>query len=448
MKNCESKINKIVFGGLGFFSTASCLAIILPFGIVSFYTICQGLSMFILIRSKKRSNYVKGVADDYFILWIGLSLLSCLFGYLYFIGEPLWQKQAVGCIPKILIYLFFYLLLRKDSNRFIYVKYILVGVIIGAAINCCWAMIDAIIYYLQGISITNELFRSYILAADMKYEELSLIREPFIRSSGLNGDPANIGMLAPILAAYALYSKKSLLYVLSIGAVFASVSIVALASIFIITVIYLVSNLKNLKRGIIVLLVAPIFIIPIMSLNDDLSKLMFEAVRMRLESKQDAVEGNDKDNARLVYWVDFLPAAASHPTFLLIGTGYGTASRAYNDLGFVTEGGKFPYDPEQTYCSTYFNCGLIGFMAFILLYIMLIKRSNKMITYCQDKDMWLLLFSGLLGSTMAYMGYHYTLYSVSMLILISGVLLNPSVKQINNEKIIYSNRNLQFNEIN
>ena len=77
------------------------------------------------------------------------------------------------------------------------------------------------------------------------------------------------------------------------------------------------------------------------------------------------------------------------------------------------------YDPEQTYFSNYFDLGLWGFLAFLLLHFYIMKQSYKK---RQNLD-FLRAFSGAEGVMIAFMGYHYTIYSVSMLIIIAGACI-------------------------
>ena len=154
-----------------------------------------------------------------------------------------------------------------------------------------------------------------------------------------------------------------------------------------------------------------------LSLSDDgVYGQMIGAVSDRLEEKSES-DTSDKDNARAMYWKNFIPAVINSPTALVIGTGYGTASYAYINGGFVNRKGA--YDPEQTYFSNYFDLGLWGFLAFLLLHFYIMKQSYKK---RQNLD-FLRAFSGAEGVMIAFMGYHYTIYSVSMLIIIAGACI-------------------------
>lgn len=335
-----------------------------------------------------------------------------------------WIRASASGIPKILMYFIFCYLLINSYNRLKYTHSLIRGLIYGVVINATWATLDAIIFYIWGISITNELFRGYIVAMNTRYGMLSLIIGGIIRSGGLNGDPANIGMFAPILASYSLYSRKYLLYGLAILSIFSSVSIVGLASTAIITLIFLLSNAKAMIIGAIIVSVLALGGVYLYNNGNDASNQMISAVIDRLEEKSES-NVSDRDNARAVYWTKFFPAVLNTPTALIIGTGYNTASYAYINGGYIDR--TKPYDPEQTYFANYFDLGLTGFIIFLSLHINILRRSYRR----KKNNDFLMVFAGMEGIMISFMGYHYTLYSVAMLFLISGVVLISSIKPSN-----------------
>lgn len=411
---------KIAFIGLGGGATCSIVAFVWGGMILSWYTIFLITTFCILLTGEKKPISVFGTkASRFYGLWTLSALLSSVFGLLFFMGQDEWMTAAVSFVPKVVLYFLFFFLLFRSAKSFEYVNYILKGLLWGVILNTAWASADAIIFYLSGYSITNEIFRSYILATNTRYEMLSLIIGGVIRSGGLNGDPANIGMFAPILASYSLYSKKYWFYVLSLISTFSSVSIVALASIFIITLIYMFSHKKAIGIGVIFVIILIGGTSYVVIGDDGVTGQMVAAVTDRLEEKSES-DMNDRDNVRAMYWFKFLPAVATTPSALLVGTGYGTASYAYIHGDYVRR--SEPYDPEQTYFSTYFDVGLCGFVAFVLLLVYLIRIAYKN----QKEEHYLFLFTGMEGMMIAFMGYHYTVYSVSMLYIIVGTVLTSN----------------------
>ena len=410
-------IRGLTFFLLGLFSTTSCLAFVIAGHILSFYTIALFLAFVYLLLDKRiKVSVTHHKSYRLFLLWTLFGLLSACFGFVFFINDDEWRSAAVSYVPKLLLYFLLFYLLCKNVNRETYVSLLLKGIMFGIAVNSAWATVDAFIFYASGYSITNQIFRSYILAADIRYESLSLVIGNIIRSAGLNADPANIGMFAPILASYSLYSKTKWMYLLSIFGIFASVSIVAFVGVLIVTLVYVFSSKKTFLIGIFTMILLGLGIISLSLSDDGIYGQMIGAVSDRLEEKMES-DTSDKDNARAMYWINFLPAVINTPTALVIGTGYGTASYAYINGGFVNKKGA--YDPEQTYFSNFFDLGLTGFFIFLLLHFSLLKLSYK---YRRNTNC-LCLFSGMEGMMIAFMGYHYTVYSVSTLIVIAGSII-------------------------
>lgn len=439
-------VKAICIASLGFFSTSSCLAIVGMGRVLSLFTVSLVLC-FVILLFEQRNNDYKQPLNKYYIFWTLISIVSCLFGLVFFGGDSEWQLAAVGYIPKLILYFLLYVLLKNKKHSFKYATYLVNGLMLGVFANLAWAIADALIFYSSGISITNELFYSYIVATDTRMDMLSLILGDIIRSGGLNGDPANIGLFAPIFASYGLYRKKYWMVIVALAGAFSAVSIVAFASITIVFLIYLFSDRRKFVHGFVVLTLIVIAISYFYSVSDDTSIRMVEAVSERVEGKAES-DASDKDNARMMYWVNFIPAVINNPAALIIGTGYGTASYAYLSGDLVSHE-KIPYDPEQTYFSTYFNCGLSGFIFFLLLYIWVLKKSYIRSKFLNQK-VWLQLFAGTEGAMIAFNGYHYSVYSVTMLYLIAGiVLLSTNTNNIDeNEKCINYNRNFQFDKIN
>lgn len=366
-----------------------------------------------------------------FTIWVLFAVLSALFGIILFVHNEIWMAVPLKTIPKVALYFFFFLLLVSSTERITYTNGILKGLIYGVILNASWATADAIIYYTSGYSITNEIFRSYITAMDIRYGMLSLIMwSGEIRCGGLNGDPANIGMFAPILASYSLYAKKRWLYVLALTSILASVSIVGLVSTVIITAIFFLSSKRSIIVGFVAIIMVAVFGTVVYNNTSGVSKDMMSAVVERLESKTDN-DVDNSDNARALYWFRFLPAVLNTPYAFFIGTGYDTASYAYIHGDFIDR--DTLYDPEQTYFSNYFDLGLIGFLAFLSLHLNILRKSYKR----KEEKNYLRLFAGMEGIMISFMGYHYTLYSVAMLFLIAGlVLVCADIPQENELKVI------------
>ena len=354
-----------------------------------------------------------------------LAFVSSLFGAVYFMDLEEFQTAALSYIPKIFLYSLFYYLLRHSYYSKLYSVNICNGLLYGCIFNLSWAIVDAIGYYSTGISITNNLFASYLTAADIRYNQASLIIGGTIRACGINYDPANIGIFAPIVALYGLRRRSYIIYGLSIISILASLSHTALLGIIVVTLYHLYAS-KHKVVALVSLTTVVLAAVVVFSLfRNDTTLQMTEAFIERTEQKTD---GSELQGNRGEYWRNFASAALHQPTALFIGTGYYTASYPYLKYN-LTRHEMEPYDPEQTYFATYFDIGLVGLLVFIGLLFGLYKKARRGADN-GDKSSTIIL-SGVVGASVAFLGYHYTLYSVVMLLIISGIALYEKEKYIN-----------------
>lgn len=407
---------------LGFSATSPLLSLPLGGHLISLYTIVLAIVFVILVHETRGTMgyYKKTPLDVRFNRWCALGLISSVFGFFFFWGDDTWMSASVSFVPKIILYFLLFYLIGRSRNNHEYCRAICYGIIWGLIINICWSVADAFIFYISGVSITNELFAYYIAISDIRFGVISLTIGGTIRSCGLNIDPANIGLFAPIVALYGLYSKRYVIYGLSILSIFASLSHTAFVSVVLVTFFYFFFVSKKRLVSLIGLILIGSAIIVLLSVVEiGALTQMQEAFIERTEEKAD---GSELEGERGRYWVTFIPAAIRQPTAFFIGTGYFTASYPYIKNKYVHLD-LIPYDPEQTYFSMYFDIGLIGLIIYLSLLIGIYKSSKRLIRRNGDKQS-LIINSGIVGSSVAALGYHYTLYSVIMLIIICGIVQN------------------------
>jgi hypothetical protein len=411
-----NRFKKFVFGSLGFTATTSILVFPILGLYIKVFNVIFALAIFLLIFDK-RKQIIRYTLDNKYLLWMLISLLSSLFGALYFMELEEFQSAALSFVPKIILYTVFYLLLKYSYNSSTLSVSLCNGLLLGCVFNLIWAIVDALLYYSTGISITNNLFASYLTAADIRYNQASLIIGGTIRACGINYDPANIGLFAPIVALYGLKKRSYVIYGLSVVSIFASLSHTAFLGIIVVTLYHLYTSKHRFVALLSFMAVVFAAFIVFSYFKSDATLQMAEAFVERTEQK---TEGGEMQGNRGEYWLNFIPAAIHQPSALIIGTGYFTASYPYlkNNL---TRHDIEPYDPEQTYFSTYFDIGLIGFIIFIGLLYGLYSRSKIQANF--GINHYIIIHAGIVGSAVAFLGYHYTLYSVVMLIIIAGIVL-------------------------
>ena len=420
----------LIFLSFGFFSTAQILAFVIGGHIVSFYSISiVAVVVYLLLTLSSNKVQCDRRLKLRFLGWMIISVFASLFGIVYFSSDDVFVQRIIGYLPKIFLYLLLFILLSRDKNINQHSQLIIKGIMFGVLLNVIWSILDAFIFYSLGYSLTNRLFHDYIVAKEIRYGMLSLITGPFIRSGGLNADPANLGMFATILAAYSLIKNKYWLLILAVFSAFASISFIAFIGIIIVFGYHIINEIAN--KGykwhhlLLLFVVLSIVTIFLTSENNAISGAV-NGVQERVEMKEEA---GSNDN-RTQYWVNFVPAALSSPVYWLLGTGYMTASYPYLVNGYVTH--KYEaYDPENTYFSIFFDFGLYGFLLFIAFYYRAWKITKKKYEIdSSEHNISLLAIAE--GIIIAFAGYHFTLYSVVILFSIC-VIFN-----VNNKRLVYA----------
>jgi hypothetical protein len=408
---------------LGVFSTSSLLTIPVGGHLISLYMVCYILCVFVLLTGKRNNFATVSKLVKSYDNWTIIGVFSSLFGFLFFWGDWEWQSAALSYIPKLLMYLLFFHLLIRSANSMDYCKSIAKGLLVGIIVNIIVAVIDAVIFYVSSQSIINNFFSYYIEMTGIRFGMISIIYPSSIRSCGLNSDPANIGMFVIILAAYSFKKRNLVLLGLSLLGALAALSHTGIVGIVLVTLFHYFFRLKkkNFKHKISMMVGVLLLVFLLTNSNIAVINQMGDSMNERTEMKLE--KGSQSEGARKSYWVNFIPAVISQPISFVIGTGYGTASYAYLNNELV-QTAYFPYDPEQTYFSTYFDVGLSGFLIFMSLIITVYKYLSRL----SENRQVAFLKEAMLGSMVAFLGYHYTLYSVFMLLLITAIVLLDKAK--------------------
>ena len=145
---------------LGFFSTASVVALIVGGRVFPMYMLML-IPVFIdlIIHFRWGDTFsLRGKEERHFYMWMVISVLATIVGYLFFSAYPEWRSTTMSYLPKILIYLALMFLLSGCEGRDARSKAILNGLKAGIIANIIWALLDAAAWYLLGFSLTNRLF--------------------------------------------------------------------------------------------------------------------------------------------------------------------------------------------------------------------------------------------------------------------------------------------------
>ena len=421
-----SRFTKYTYILFGLGATSPLLALVVGGRVVSLMTIAMFFVFADLILSKKNKaglEYKRGVLYKLFMGWMVISIFACLFGFVFFISFlPEFSYATIGFIPKIVLYLLLLYLLGVNYKSKEKVSLIIKGVKYGVALNLTWSIVDAVMYYSIHESLTNNVFKSYIVATDMRLGIASIVNGITIRSVGLNNDPATIGFFAMAACAYAYVVNKKWIILICLLSCAACVSTLGFAGIIMITLyeVCFRMNIKNMiKYGIVVVLLLFIGTSCLAIIEEGVMFEMVKAVTERVESKGD---GQESSGVRGMFIKKFPEAISNMPTTLLLGTGYFTSVYPYYKAGVHwDDGSENPTSMENTYIDNFFSFGLIGFVLFLLFHYDLFKIYQKKLRM-NSEDVFV-IYSFAVSAPIAYMFYHYILYSVLMLVFITSILL-------------------------
>ena len=374
-------------------------------------------------KSKMGLEYKRGLLYKLFMGWMVISIIACLFGFVFFISfRPEFSNATIGFVPKILLYLFFLYILGLNANSKKKNTLILKGIKYGVALNLIWSIVDAVMYYSIHESLTNNVFKAYITVTDMRLGVASIVNGITIRSVGLNNDPATIGFFAMAASAYAYVVNKKWIVMICLLSCVACVSILGFAGVIVISLyeVFIRMNIrKKIEYGIVIVTLLIIGSSCLATLKDGVVFEMVSAVTERVDSKS---EGGESSAIRENFVKKFPIAVSNMPIALVIGTGYFTSVYPYYKAGVHWDGGsEDPTSMENTYVDSFFSFGLIGFALFLMFHYNLFKvYQNKLRMNSEDVY---IIYSFAVAAPIAYLFYHYILYSVLMLVFISSILL-------------------------
>lgn len=411
----------IIFLILGITITMPILTISMSGRQISVFYVIFILSMIILFFDffNSKFNFKLNKNSALFLVWLLLSLLSSLFGIMYFNSKVIWVNKIVSYIPKIIAYSLVLIFIASSKNKKNIIKLFLKGFLIGIIINIIWAFADGLIYYIFNFSISNEIFSDYMKNIATTRKGVSIIKGGTIRVGGLNYDPAHLGGLIPIIIGYSIIKKKHILLFLSIGSLIFSQSTTALVSSLIIIIINLKFvnykiNIKSIVKSTFILLGIMILLISSLYMNLNFLGIFSNNYKAFINRVTKVYINQFTTNTRFLYH-RYIPNSLYFNNFkVLTGTGFGTASYpyVYNDkIRSIMELRQFPYDPESTYISYLFDTGILGFMIYILVLI-------RLFYYYYKYKVNIILLLSIESIILSGLFYHYTITAYQVFILI------------------------------
>ena len=423
----DEKINMILLFFCGLFSTMPIITLSFANHMIPLFSATIIILLFLFLlnnisKSRKSILYSNTLSVKLYFLWLLWALFSSISGIFYYYNEPLWQRQVVTYIPKIMIYLLFggILFSQKHGDRAV-----MKGIIAGTVLNICWAIADAVGFYITRISLTNTLFKSYIAAMNIRHGQISLISyDGYIRSSGFNYDPAHIGMLAPILFSFGIFQKKVVYILLALLSLVASLSTTAVVGCVAALLVWLclkgfnehtyIYRFHTKKKLIMSGMFLAASIILAVYFGGIISKA-FQSFVSRISTVY--IHGNGED-PRSLYLKYFTTAFLNRGIKCVTGTGFMTSSEGYLGMGQITEVllNNVPFDMENTYLAYFFDLGIPGFLFYLSLLIYELYCCCKHLKTKRDFYNCACAAS-IISTIICGLFYHYTLFSAQMMIL-------------------------------
>lgn len=407
--------NIILYLVFGFLSTSPLLAIPRGGAPVQLYLLLLPIifvDLLLLPSSRRKASKLQ----NKYIIWSLITIISSLFGILYFSDAPAFLEMDVSYLPRIIIYivLFLFFMYKKIGERS---KYLMKGIIWGMIFNVIICIVESLIYYVTGVAIIRE----FLMFSNGNTIARTLIEGNRIRSTGFTVDPATVAFYAVMLTSYGWYKKRYEYVMISFICSFATLSATMIVGLLINTIYQMRESRKKLIR--VVLVSLTIFLL-LSTINNSAFDMLKNNMVERMDEK---VETGDARRAD--YWLMFPKAVVNSPQALFIGTGYMTTSYAYIKID-PTIRKDYAYDPEQTYISNFFDWGLPGLLVWLSLYLTLYKKIRLIYRSKIADKMDAIYLSFVESVLIVCLFYHYTLFAVIMLILMCAIQRVESSKDI------------------
>ncbi|WP_348683264.1 O-antigen ligase family protein [Acidovorax soli] len=409
----------------GVFATAPILTVSLGGKLVSIFSILfvffYAASLWFAFESKRNIN--AGSVSLAFAGWYILSLIASLAGIMYFGSDSLWVSQVISYVPKILIYLTLLLCIMRWHNKDYALTAFFKGFFCGCIANLTWSVIEGLYFYIFNDALNDILFVEYVktLSDDRGY--MTVVADGIIRASGFNTDPAHLGVIIPIVFAYALFRRNWYLIALSLTSLVFSGSTTAAVTSMLVTMVSLGKfGLKQINLKSVGIALIGIFVVMTgLLMNDFMRESVFKNAQGFYNRATENYVSNSDQGPRYIYHAYFLEAIYFNGFKTLTGSGFGTASHPYVDnpeISVNLDEEHRPYDPESTYISYLFDTGFLGlvFYMFVLISSIIFYRRRVHIGFTE-----VVIYSSLCGMFFSGFFYHYTLTAYQILILTFSV---------------------------
>lgn len=430
VENKKIGLSGLLFLAMGTFSTMPVLEVSAAGRSVTFFSLTFFAALvFLWVRNK---NFLRTPILTkplrYFVLWMVTGIVAGCAGWLYFNGDSVWQSAATSYLPKLVLYIAFAILWEQGASEKDG-RLVLKGLLLGAVLNCVWAVLDGLCYYVAHFSLNNVIFSTYIERHDIRLGQLSLILgNGLLRAAGFNTDPANIGFLGPVVVAYGLHKRRyglTLIGLLSLVFSASTTAVVVTMVIFVLEWKNLIPKRKRPRKGMQtwMYLVILLSIAVAAAAAVRLMPLVIRAVGLFVERFNGAYLQSDVTSPRTVYYLGFFKALLTAGVIAFTGSGFGTSSFPYIENTELFQElepyiDKAPFDPEMTYIAYLFDCGILGLVLYVYCLFLLYRYYKKNLhTLGHAVEAYYIL----LATVFSALFYHYILFSPQVLLIVVGL---------------------------
>lgn len=414
---------------MGLFSTMPIVGIVVRGRDISFFKLLFAAAILILgygFLKKRRISFGRRIS--LLNVWLVIGLVGCVCGMVFLRGERAeFGLAARSYIPKVFLLLAFSVLWSSSDRADSFCETVLRGFLWGCALNCLWATIDAVDFYVTGKSLHNMVFFGYSSRHGIEYNTMSLIYNGTIRSGGFNSDPAQLGFVAPVLFGYGLSRRHVLPVALAVSGIAASASTTGLVTAAILCILLirkrdarpLRERFSKLQLAELLTFCALLALLLVWQ-GQRIFALALNMISRFASRIQSEYLNNSGPDIRVRYVLQALGAMKAVLPFMLFGSGFGTASMGYvltpAVIAVIGPGHDFAYDMENTYLAYFFDTGVIGLLVFLVmmgsLFVCYRKKFAERESVFSDS-----VYVAVCAIALSMLFYHYILFAPQMLIM-------------------------------
>ena len=350
-----------------------------------------------------------------FMVW---SLVGYVIGYN--ILPSVWHKYTTQYALKVIEYILLFLLIHLYNNKDLVEKYVN-GFIIGCIVNCIWCVCQGVFY------LTLHRFLNDLLFPNSGGEVWT--QYGGIRAGGLNYDPANMGVLLPIVVYYGLKEKNILILLITgVSLVFSQSTTAMVGCIFVIVSALIINSKKNNKTILekkkrklskLLIIILAILVLVFAFKSGAIEKIL-NGIRAYVEGYLNRINDNyvsasDKGPREIYYKYFIKQFYQRNILFWFCGSGIGTSMEAYAEYKiFGIVGVNVFGEIEATYLAYLFDCGIIG-LAFFLIFVVRSLKAMYIKLINTGERIAIIMMGFLLSMSISNLFYHYIIAANQML---------------------------------